>query len=465
MKLIVGQVHALLNLLVVLVPHILALGVHQRLHRHPQAVAVRALHGVLHLIGGGGVVRSASDLALIVPDQIGAGGLSVSIILIRRSDDIRVANGNPKRFLQHSIRTHRIGDDIPILIPQRLPGNIGVLNVAGGAVLADIPVAGGQVRLVVGVPLRSDVRHGDLGPVDALDELDGRGAGVRDGDVDPLHRVKLVDLLHVVAHVDLHVGGQLVDAQVAGVPQLQGLVAVDAGVPYLHAQVPDLGEQGVDGAHVLLQLVQLVVPQGVHGLGVVVEQPDQRLGRAADGGVVLHRAHLAVEGFQLGEQVVELGLDNAEFVGALTHLVQDVGQLLQTVQLGVGGTHVGVLIAVADVQEGVPQLGHAFGQHTVANIQVVAVGVADVSVGVEGHQVQPLAGVALGVDVGDVVARHIQRRLGGVNPQPRSGEGTKSTNNSHSCSPLYCPDLKPGNRSDVPCVFPLPHRRRRPGRP
>ena len=65
------------------------------------------------------------------------------------------------------------------------------------------------------------------------------------------------------------------------------------------------------------------------------------------------------------------------------HLVQHVGQLLQSLQLGLVKAQVGVFIPVADIQKGVAQLGHAVGNYAVANVQVEAVGIAGVTVGIQ----------------------------------------------------------------------------------
>ena len=197
---------------------------------------------------------------------------------------------------------------------------------------------------------------------------------------------------------------------------------VDARLPDGHVQVPDLGQDVVHRTYLVLQVLHHGLLGGVHRCGVIVKQPDQALCRGADDGVIRSVAGVLVEHLQLGQEVVELGLHNAELAVALAHLVQDVGQLVQAVQPGLGLAQLGLLIPVADIQEGVPQLGHAVGDHAVADIQIVAVGVPGAARGVEGDQVHPLAGVPLGVDVRDIVARHIQGRLRGVDAQPGGGK-------------------------------------------
>ena len=117
-------------------------------------------------------------------------------------------------------------------------------------------------------------------------------------------------------------------------------------------------------------------------------------------------------------------------------LVPNVPELHQPLELGLRLSQSGLLVAEADIHIGVPELGHAVTQHAVADVGVELVGVPDHPPGVEGDQVHPLPGIPWGVDVGDVVPRHVEGGLGGVNPQPCGGEGTKGTNNSHSCSPL-----------------------------
>ncbi len=45
----------------------------------------------------------------------------------------------------------------------------------------------------------------------------------------------------------------------------------------------------------------------------------------------------------------------------------------------------------------------------------------------QAHLVQHLAGVAGGIDIGDIVTHHAQALLGGVNAQSGSGKGSKRT--------------------------------------
>ena len=304
------------------------------------------------------------------------------------------------------------------------------------ALLADIAVAGRQIGIIIRVAHGRHLRHVDLGGVDALDQLDGGRTGVGNGDIDPLYRRELIHLLHVVAHFDFHIAGQLVDQQVPGVPQLQGLVPENARVPDLDVQVPDLLQDVVHRVHVFLQVLCQVVLYHLQRVGVAVEVVGQGLGGLPDQGVVVVAAGSVIPVVQHLHKGVEGVLDNAEALLTLTHLVQDVAQLLQALCPGLIGAHTGVHVPVADIQEGVPQLGRAVGQHAVANIQVVTAVIPGVAIGVEGHQVQPLAGISLGVDVGNVVARHVQGGLRGVNAQTCGGERAKCTDNSHSRSPL-----------------------------
>ena len=105
---------------------------------------------------------------------------------------------------------------------------------------------------------------------------------------------------------------------------------------------------------------------------------------------------------------------------ALPHLVQDIANLVEGVQLLVIGPQLGVLIAVADVQVGIPELGRPPGQDAVAHVGVKDVRVLPLAGRVEAHQVHPLPGVPLGIDV----PMEDQAAQGGPPPegQPRQAD-------------------------------------------
>ena len=48
---------------------------------------------------------------------------------------------------------------------------------------------------------------------------------------------ELIQLLHAVAHVDLYILGQIVNQHIPLVPQLQGVLVVDARLPDGHVQM------------------------------------------------------------------------------------------------------------------------------------------------------------------------------------------------------------------------------------
>ena len=96
----------------------------------------------------------------------------------------------------------------------------------------------------------------------------------------------------------------------------------------------------------------------------------------------------------------------------------------------------GVGVAVAHVQVGVPDLVDAGDQRAAAHMVVQLRAVDVVGPGFEAVLLQPLAGVAQGVDVGDVVARHAKAVLGGVDAQAGGGEGVEGSHRRHSGNSL-----------------------------
>ena len=296
----------------------------------------------------------------------------------------------------------------------------------------------------------------DLSGVDAVHQLDGLAVGtltVGDGDGQLLHLGELVDALHGVLHIDVHVLGQLIQGQVPGVPQLQGLVAIDGLGADLVVQIPDVGEELVDLVHGVGQLLLLAVPDRLELLGGLVEELGQGFGLGPDQAVGVLGADLGGQLLQGREQVAQLGVDDAEAVVGLgfAHLIQNAAELGQAVQPLAALLQLAVLVPVPDIQIGVPQLGGAVGQDAVADVGVVKVGELGRAGGIQAHQVHPLAGVARGVDVGNIVAGDVQRRLGGVNRQAGGSKRAKGSDNSHtagspSLSNVLCVPVTPGNR-------------------
>ena len=87
----------------------------------------------------------------------------------------------------------------------------------------------------------------------------------------------------------------------------------------------------------------------------------------------------------------------------------------------------GLGAAVEKIQSGVPDLADAGGEHALAHPGVVLGEILIRRGGDKTHLVQTLAGIAGGVDVGDVVARHIQALLGGIDAQTGGAETAECT--------------------------------------
>ena len=220
--------------------------------------------------------------------------------------------------------------------------------------------------------------------------------------------------------------------QVAFVPQLQSLVAADIGLTDGLVQVADIGQDGVDLFHIGFKLFHLALICLTQLFGSVAYQIRQGFRRFPHQGIVLLGAGFFAQVLQLCKQVVELPLDHAELALAVADLVQGSGQLIQAFELKLVLALIGLFRAVADVDKGVAQLGHALGQHAVADIHAVLGDIPVHRAAVDRTQVHPLARVAVGIDVGDIVAGHVQGSLGGVDAQPGGGIGAEGTDNSHS---------------------------------
>ena len=305
--------------------------------------------------------------------------------------------------------------------------------------------------------IQSGMLHHQLTGVGAVHQnglvglLGGVGVGVAQLDVQ-LFDLNAADVLLGVGHIDLHVGGELIDEQVTLVPQLQGVVAVDVGLPDGGVQVADAGEDIVDHIHILTEGDLGVFLDLLELGGVGIELLDQGLGRGADLNVVLRKTGLVAELLQLVKEVAELCAQDAEGIIAVAHLVQHTLNIFQTGQLCVHSAHAGHFAAVADVQIGVTELGDARTQNAVADPHIVGRVITVTAAGVEAGLIQLLAGVAGGVDVCNIVARHAQTVLGGVDAQTSLGEGTKGTN-AHSVNSLYLESCRSWLRRGNPSAF------------
>ena len=144
-----------------------------------------------------------------------------------------------------------------------------------------------------------------------------------------LHGLTAAELLGGVGHVDLHVLGELVDQHVPLVPQLQRVVAVDLVLADGGVQVSDVGEDAVDLGNVLLIGRHVILIDLLQAAGVGVELLGQGVRRGAHLNVVQAVAGLVGKLTELGHKVGELGLDDAEGVVAVAHLVQHRLNVLQ----------------------------------------------------------------------------------------------------------------------------------------
>ena len=294
-----------------------------------------------------------------------------------------------------------------------------------------------------------------MGAIDAVDQQAGVGlhaavgVGVAQPDAQLLDFHAEAELLHAVVHLDVDQLGELVNRQVPLVPELQGVVAVDVALADFLVQVPDVVQEVVDLLHVVLQHGHRVVVFSLQLAGVAADFRAQGRGHGADGAVILLLAGLVHQLLQGVVELAELQAQDAEAVlilgrVALAHLVQDHGNPVQAVQHAVHIAHLGVFLAEADVQIGAADLGDAVHQDALTHADI-ALGVIPVAArSVQADLVHPLAGVAGGVDVGNIIARHRQSGLGGVNRQTGLGEGTKGTN-AHLVKLLYM-RLRRGSR-------------------
>ena len=222
------------------------------------------------------------------------------------------------------------------------------------------------------------------------------------------------------------------------------LVLADRGV-----QVADAGEDAVYRFQILVERLLGVLIHLFQLGGIGIQLLDQSFRSGAHLNVILRLAGLVTDLLERVVQLAQMRFNNAEGVVAVAHLVQDRLNALQAAQLGVHGAHAGHFRAVTDVQIGVPQLGDAGGQHAVSDPDAVAGMIPVRAAGAEALLLQPLAGIAGGVDIGNVISGHIQTHLRGVDRQTGLCKRTKSTDRTHKI--LLC--TKKGDRQTRKSVF------------
>ena len=305
------------------------------------------------------------------------------------------------------------------------------------------------------------------------------GVGVAQADGQLFHRQPGGDLFLAVGHVDVNQLGELVDLEVPLVPELQGRVTVDFALANLLVQGADGGQAAVDFVNVLVQLGDCAFLDLFQLVGVFIQQGDQVLGRHTDGVVVLLVPGLLFQVFKRLHQLADLQAQDAEAALALAgvafaHLVQNPLDLVQDLQLAVREAHLGVQRPVADVQVGAADLGEALDQRALAGADIALGVIAVRPVDVEAYLIQALAGVARGVDVGNIVSCHGNAGLGGINRQPGLREGAKGTNAHIDILLILSLLVRLGNPFSwteagrcfpAPCRSRVPPARRREGRP
>ena len=159
---------------------------------------------------------------------------------------------------------------------------------------------------------------------------------------------------------------------------------------------------------------------------------------------------------------------------ARAHFIQNPLDFLQNLQPAVRVAHLGVQRPVADVQVGAADLGEALDQRALAGADIALGVIAVRPVDVEAYLIQALAGVARGVDVGNIVSCHGNAGLGGINRQPGLREGAKGTNAHIDILLILSLLVRLGNPFSwteagrcfpAPCRSRVPPARRREGRP
>ena len=334
----------------------LAVGIHRALDIIAVFVVNKALIGIVQRLGE--LAGQQIQRLLIIGDAPLAGGVGVTLDGGIRGELAGSGQQLPlglERAVEVVVRQiHRLGFFAVLILHHRAlavgqggdgQAEVGVVVLRGGlflicgiAVRVKVPrirciVLLRQVCLVVH---GKQLRGGKLRAVHAVDQRGGvRSAGlavwvgISQLDDELLHGLTAAELLGGVGHIDLHVLGKLVDQHVPLVPQLQRVVAVDLVLADGGVQVPDVGEDAVDLGNVLLIGRHVVLIDLLQAAGVGVELLGQGVRRSTHLNVVQAVAGLVGKLTQLGHQVGELCLDDAEGIVALAHLVQHRLNVLQ----------------------------------------------------------------------------------------------------------------------------------------
>ena len=208
------------------------------------------------------------------------------------------------------------------------------------------------------------------------------------------------------------------------------LTFADGGI-----QLPDIRQNIVNGLHILLVAGQGIIVQFTESVGIGVDLLGQCVRGGTNLGVIYVVPGLICQLLKGVVHLVQLRADDAKAVFTVAYLVQNRLDSLQAAQLGVHGAHVGHLAAVADVQIGVPQLGHAGTQHAIsragAERGIIPVGATCI----EAALFQPLTGVSKGIDIRNIISGDTQSCLRRIDCQPGLGIRTKCTNRIHRKTP------------------------------
>nr|WP_229425485.1 hypothetical protein [Massilia sp. Se16.2.3] len=203
----------------------------------------------------------------------------------------------------------------------------------------------------------------------------------------------------LLGHFQRHLASQFVDCQVARVDQARGRRADGVRLRDARVQRGDLVDVGIgrvdDGAALLADRLQLGVEdvvQAIEALGQQARGGKHLLAQRGRGGVV------AGNRVERGEETV----DRHRQAGAIVaHHALELGQvrlgLRKLAGLGIRAPHLLAFITIGKTDQR-------------ADLHTIAHGLA-AGIGTHGRQHRRLAGVALGLQVGDVLARCRQRQL------------------------------------------------------
>ena len=243
--------------------------------------------------------------------------------------------------------------------------------------------------------------------------------------------------------MDADLFGNLIDQKIALILLGQRLTAENLRLADRLVEIADLGQRRVDGADHVLELRRLRFRQRFQLLGIVVELDRHRLSRLAHQRVGGIRAHILRLGqvFQMLDQIVEAGLQNALALLALGDLVKHLGDLVKAAEFCLHLADLGRLVAIADVEILIPQLIDAGRQRAAVRAQLVLGDVAIRAAVVHGRLVDLLPAVSIRIDIGDVVARHIECLLGHKDAQPRHGERAECRQTAHLSDTPFLTEL------------------------